>query len=122
LILFIYLKKLYKIYKGLVKKADEDPLVFLEIKFSLDSFKQPVTSMKNFFENLKNIKIKDDKKVIFEILCFKNQLRYICITPKSLRDLIEVAFYSQYTDIKILEVADYLSTLPPNIPNNNFDI
>ncbi len=122
LTLFVYLKKIYKIYKTLAKKADDDPAVFLEIKFSLDSFKQPVTSMKNFFENLKNIKIKDGKKITFEILCFKNQLRYICITPKSLRDLVEVAFYSQYTDIKILEVMDYLSALPPNIPNNNFDI
>jgi hypothetical protein len=122
LTLFVYLKKLYKTYKGLVKKADDDPMVFLEIKFSLDSFKQPVTSMKNFFENLKNIKIKDGKKIVFEILCFKNQLRYICMVPKSLKDLVEVAFYSQYTDIKILEVMDYLSALPPNIPNNNFDI
>jgi len=122
LVLFVYLKKIYKTYKALVKKADDDPTIFLEIKFSLDSFKQPVTSMKNFFENLKNIKIKDGKKITFEILCFKNQLRYICITPKSLKDLVEVAFYSQYTDIKILEVMDYLSALPPNIPNNNFDI
>jgi len=78
--------------------------------------------MKNFFENLKNIKIKDGKKVIFEIFCFKNQLRYICITNSSLKDLIEVAFYSQYPDIKINVALDYLSTLPPNIPNNNFDI
>jgi hypothetical protein len=54
----MYLKKIFKLYKNLVKKADDDPMVFLEIKFSLDSFKQPVTSMKNFFENLKNIKIK----------------------------------------------------------------
>jgi len=122
LVLFTYFKKIYKTYKALAKKADDDPTIFLEIKFSLDSFKQPVTSMKNFFENLKNIKIKDGKKITFEILCFKNQLRYICITPKSLKDLVEVAFYSQYTDIKILEVMDYLSALPPNIPNNNFDI
>ncbi|MDD4784077.1 MAG: hypothetical protein PHY32_00445 [Candidatus Pacebacteria bacterium] len=78
--------------------------------------------MKNFFENLKNVKIKDDKRIVFELFCFNNQLRYIIITPKSLKDLVEVAFYSQYPDIKIIESLDYLSTLPPNIPNNSFDI
>jgi hypothetical protein len=78
--------------------------------------------MKNFFENLKNIKIKEGKKVVFEIVCCKNQLRYLCIVPKSLKDLIEVAFYSQYPDIKINEISDFVCQLPPNIPNNNFDI
>jgi hypothetical protein len=105
-----------------LKKPEDDPMVFLELKFSIDSLKQPVTSMKNFFENLKNIKIKEGKNIIFEIFCFKNQLRYICIVPKSLKDLVEVAFYSQYPDINISESLDCLSTLPPNIPNNNFDI
>jgi len=122
LTLFVYFLKIFKKYQSQVKKNDEDPLVFLELKFSLDSFKQPVTSMKNFFENLKNIKLKDNKKIIFELFCFNNQLRYIVIAPKSLKDLVEVAFYSQYPDIKIIESLDFLSTLPPNIPNNSFDI
>jgi len=122
LILFRYFLKIFKQYKLQTKKTEDDPLIFLELKFSVDSFKQPVTSMKNFFENLKNIKIKDDKKIVFEISCFKNQLRYICIVPKSLKDVIEVIIYSQYPDIKIIESLDYLSTLPPNIPNNSFDI
>lgn len=121
-ILFRYFFKIFKQYKLQTKKTEDDPLIFLELKFSADSFKQPVTSMKNFFENLKNIKIKDGKKVVFEISCFKNQLRYICIVPKSLKDVIEVIIYSQYPDIKIIESMDYLSTLPPNIPNNSFDI
>jgi len=123
LALFIYFRKIYQGYKKqIAKPAEEDPLIYLELKFSSDSFKQPVTSMKNFFENLKNIKIKDDKKVVFEIICCKNQLRYLCILPKSLKDLIEVAFYSQYPDIKINEISDFVCQLPPNIPNNNFDI
>lgn len=122
LALFIYFKKIFAQYKKQISKPSADESVFLELKFSIDSFKQPVTSMKNFFENLKNVKIKEGNRVVFEILCFKNQLRYICIVPKSLKDLIEVAFYSQYPDIKISELSDPLSTLPPNIPNNNFDI
>ncbi len=122
LALFVYIKKFFKEYKKLTAKSDEDPRVFLEITFSQDSFKQPVTSMKNFFENLKNIKIKDGKTIIFEIICFKNQLRYFCITPKSLKDLVEVGIYSQYPDIRIAEVTDVLSTLAPNIPNVSFDV
>ena len=122
LALFIYFKKIFSQYKKQIAKPSADESVFLELKFSIDSFKQPVTSMKNFFENLKNIKIKEGNKIVFEILCFKNQVRYVCIVPKSLKDLVEVAFYSQYPDIKINELIDPLSSLPPNIPNNNFDI
>lgn len=122
LALFIYFLKIFTKYQTQVKKLDDDPLIFLELKFSIDSFKQPVTSMKNFFENLKNVKLKDGRRIVFELFCFNNQLRYIVITPKSLKDLIEVAFYSQYPDIKIIESLDYLSTLPPNIPNNSFDV
>lgn len=122
LALFIYLIKVIKLYKKLSKKADDDPTIFLELKFSNDNLNHPVLAMKNFFENIKNVKMKDGKNVVFEIICLKSQLHFLCITKKSLKDLVEVAFYSQYPEIKIVEVNDYLSTLPPNIPNQSFDI
>lgn len=43
-------------------------------------------------------------------------------TPKHFRYLVEAHLYAQYPDIEIKEVPDYVTDVPPVIPNKNWDI
>jgi len=57
-----------------------------------------------------------------EIVGFAQGVHFYIRVPKKYRKLVESAFFSQYPDAEIEEAQDYISFLPPDLPNHEFDI
>jgi hypothetical protein len=51
-----------------------------------------------------------------------NGVKFYVRTPKSSRNLVESAFFSQYPGVEINEVEDYTRKFPRNLPNEKYDI
>ncbi len=61
-------------------------------------------------------------KFSFEIVSIEGYVQFLVRTPSRFRDLVEAAFYSQYPDAEIIEVADYTERVPADVPNEEWDV
>jgi len=118
-VLFGIFADLFKTYLKELKKKELQP-IYLELKFPEEASQKPLQFMELFFSNIKNIKIAEDHNISFEIVGIENRLKFFIRVPKKIKDLITISFYAQYPDVVLVETKDYLSDLPPNIPNNEF--
>ncbi len=50
------------------------------------------------------------------------RVRFLIRTPDNYRNLIEAQIYAQYPDAEIMDVEDYITTLPKKIPSNDYEI
>lgn len=57
-----------------------------------------------------------------EIAGTAGAIHFYIYTEKKYISLVESSVYSQYPDAEILEVEDYTSTVPPDIPNKDWDL
>ncbi|MGC8881032.1 MAG: hypothetical protein ACP5OX_02130 [Minisyncoccia bacterium] len=60
--------------------------------------------------------------LVLEIVGFNQEVHFFIHAPKGLKQFLEAQFYAQYPDIEILPVKDYLSFLPPVLPNKDLDV
>ncbi len=120
-LLFWIFKSLLKKYHQILKIEDSQ-YSCLEIKFSAEAAQKPLQFLELFFNSLKNIKLEDNQNISLEIVGKDKLLRFILRVPIKIRDLISIALYSQYPNITIVEINDYLNDLPPYIPNKNYDL
>ena len=58
----------------------------------------------------------------FEIVGLNGEVHFFIRTQRKFRDLIESQIYSQYPQAEIREVEDYTKTVPPDVPNKNWDL
>jgi hypothetical protein len=58
----------------------------------------------------------------FEIVSIEGYIQFLVRTEVALRDLVESAVYAQYPDAEIVEVHDYIDTVPTVYPNDTHDI
>jgi len=58
----------------------------------------------------------------FELVGHAGGVHFYIRTPERFRNLLESAIYSQYPDIEIIEVEDYVDLLPMVLPNNIYDL
>lgn len=58
----------------------------------------------------------------FEIIGFAGGVHFYIRTPKSFKNLIESAIYSQYPDAEVHDAEDYLDLFPRTLPNKVYDI
>lgn len=58
----------------------------------------------------------------FEIISIEGYIQFLIRTEEKLRDLVETAVYAQYSDAEIIEVEDYVKTVPDKFPNKDFDM
>lgn len=65
---------------------------------------------------------KFNPKFSFEIVSLEGYVQFLIRTPSRFRDLVESAFYSQYPDAEIIEVADYVDRVPADVPNEEWDV
>ncbi len=57
-----------------------------------------------------------------EIVGSADGVKFYITTPSKFRNLIESSFFSQYPDVEIEEVEDYMKHLPEVIPNGDYDL
>ncbi len=108
------------------------PNMLLEIKLPRE-IKKPIRAMENVFNALFAIYDPpgDWKEHYFEgkvVLRFSVEITgidgiphfYIRI-PRGAKNVVESAFYAQYSEIEIVEVPDYVDMIPQDIPNNEWD-
>lgn len=58
----------------------------------------------------------------FEIVSIEGYIQFLIRTPVKFRDLVESALYSQYPDAEVVEVTDYVDTVPTKYPDPEHDI
>jgi len=49
-------------------------------------------------------------------------VRFYLRAPKKFRNFLESSFFSQYPNVEIVETEDYIKRLPPDLPNEEFDL
>ncbi|MEK7138969.1 MAG: hypothetical protein AAB799_02200 [Patescibacteria group bacterium] len=58
----------------------------------------------------------------FEMAGTGGEIHFYVRTQKKFRNLVESQIYAQYPDAELSEAEDYLSVLPPSLPNNEYDL
>jgi len=106
--------------------------VVLEIKIPREVVKTP-KAMEQFFTGLhasgRELKFKDKyfKGAIpnwlsVEIVGRGGDIHFFIRSQEKFRDLIESQLYAQYPQAEIYETDDYISSLPADIPNKEYDV
>jgi hypothetical protein len=107
--------------------------VFLEIRVPRNVLKTP-KAMENIFTGLHSLysgelsweDIYLKGKVMpwysFEIVGYAGGVSFFVRAPKSTRNLIESAIYSEYPDAEISSADDYINFMPNILPNDTYDI
>lgn len=107
--------------------------VLLEIKPPPDVEKSPKIA-ENIFAGLHGVYIKPVKwKANFfqgkvqpwfslEIVGNGGDIHFYVRVPEDARNLIEAQFFAQYPDAEIRVADDYVESLPPYLPNDNYDL
>lgn len=65
---------------------------------------------------------KFNPKFSFEIVSIEGYVQFLVRCPSKSRDLVEAAFFSQYPEAEIIEVADYVDRVPADVPNAEWDV
>ncbi|MFH1838660.1 MAG: hypothetical protein ABH808_04205 [Candidatus Kuenenbacteria bacterium] len=62
-------------------------------------------------------------KFSLEIVSLEGYIQFLIRTPDKFRDLVEAAFYAQYPEAEITEVADYTQNVPiEKFPSEEYDL
>jgi hypothetical protein len=75
---------------------------------------------KNWWEA--NIKGEVQRWFSLEMASFGGEIHFYIRTVSGLRNLIESHIYAQYPDAEITEVADYVDSVPADIPNDQYTL
>lgn len=109
------------------------PNMLLEVRLPR-SVTKPIRAMENVFNTLFAIYDApgDWKEHYFEgkvVLRFSVEIvgidgvpHFYIRIPRGARNVVESAFYSQYPEIELFEVPDYVDAIPQDIPNNEWDM
>ncbi len=106
----------------------------LEIKIPQESEKRPKT-MEEFFsslystydvmiDTLYDIYLEGvvDLWFSFEIVSIEGDIHFYIRTPVDSRKLVESQIYAQYPNAEIVEVDDYVTDVPDDIPSKDYDL
>ncbi|MDQ7814889.1 MAG: hypothetical protein RDU25_03755 [Patescibacteria group bacterium] len=58
----------------------------------------------------------------FEIVSIEGHIQFIVRTVRKYRDIVEAAVYAQYPDARITEVEDYVTRVPQQFPDEEWDM
>lgn len=58
----------------------------------------------------------------FEIISIEGYIQFLIRTEVAFRDLVEAAVYAQYPEAEVIEVEDYVDSVPSKYPNETHDI
>ncbi len=124
LIVFLVLAKIYFNYRRayLKKKEQEEKRIkdwsTFEIKITKDTEGGPKL-MENFFNNLKTF---SKGYLVFELVGIKKEVHFYLRFPREYQKILESLIYSIFPKVMIEKSEDYFSSLPPFLPNRQYDI
>lgn len=107
--------------------------VLLELKIPRNILKTP-KAMENIFSTMhalytgpkgfedRYFKGEDLSWLTCELVGYAGGVHFYVRAPKSARNLIESAVYSEYPDAEILEAEDYTQLMPSILPNAHYDL
>lgn len=134
-ILIIFLMAIQFYIRQLQEKQEMTvPYILLNIKVPKNNEQGPESVEKLFAHisgvgmKLKRSKLKDRIKDIgppkfsFEIISQGGKIQFLVRIPSQSRDLIESVFYSQYPNMEIEEVEDYVQKIPNNFFQSGYDL
>ena len=58
----------------------------------------------------------------FEIISIEGYIQFLIRTESAFRDLVEAAVYAQYPEAEIVEVEDYVDSVPQKFPNDTHEM
>ena len=130
-ILFIWTKKLYLCFIR-KKWSSKIKWVLLKIKIPREIFK-PHKAMEEIFNafgamhNLldwkkKWLEGKTLSPLSLEIATINGQSNFFIRTPEIYKDFVETSIYSQYPEVEIFPTEDYVTNIPNDVPNDNWDL
>lgn len=130
--LFRYLRRAYHIRIN-DKFINSRKWIVYEIKFPRENLKTP-KAMEQVFAAIhgyfsygftpwqKWIQGKVEIWTSFEILGRKSGTRFFVRFEADNKNIVEAGFFSQYPDIELTEVEDYLHDFPHDLPNDKYDL
>jgi len=106
--------------------------VLLEVKPPREVRKTP-RAMEQFFAGLhgtqrtpnwkeRNIEGQVQEWFSLEIVNQGGEVHFFIRSPLMYRNLIEAQIYAQYPEAEITQIDDYVSSVPPDIPNKEYDL
>ncbi len=60
--------------------------------------------------------------MFIEIVSLGGEIHFYLYAPKPMKNLLESSLYAQYPDAEIIEAQDYTELVPPDIPNEEWDL
>ena len=131
LILLFLVKGLWlkNVRQKFVQKMD---WVLLEIKPPAEIKKTP-RAMEQFFAGLhgaqrtinwkdRNLEGQVQEWFSLELISQNGEIHFFVRTLSKYRNLIEAQIYAQYPETEIVEVGDYVQSVPADIPNQDYDL
>ncbi|MBT6334934.1 MAG: hypothetical protein HOJ29_03000, partial [Candidatus Magasanikbacteria bacterium] len=58
----------------------------------------------------------------FEIISIEGYIQFVVRTEEKYQDLLEAALYAQYPEAEVIEIEDYVHTIPGEYPNETHDM
>ncbi|MCK5044751.1 hypothetical protein KAR26_03410 [Candidatus Parcubacteria bacterium] len=106
--------------------------ILLEIKPPIEVLK-PLRAMEAVFSGLWHIydppnpreKWLEGKFLLtlsLEIVSIEGEIHFYIRVPKNLRNMVEASIYSQYPDVEISIVDDYIKNVPKTMPNKEWEL
>jgi len=131
LLVIVFLKSwMYYIQRSYWQKLE---WIILEVKPPREIEKTP-KNMEQIFAGLwgsfGNVSTKYQKYIqgmlqdyfSFEVVGINGEIHFYLRLLKKYRNLVEAQIYSQYPQAEIKEVEDYVSQIPPDVPNKKWDL
>jgi hypothetical protein len=100
------------------EKKEVKDWVVLEAKINREILQTP-KAMEQVFNSLNVI---EKGCICLEIVGINREIHFIIRAPKEYKNLVISQFYSQYPEIEIKEIDDYLSSVSPTLPNKELDL
>jgi hypothetical protein len=123
LVIFLIVRIMYAMYRGEVghQWAHSQEWIFLSIKVPKENLTSTL-AVESIFGQMhalhssltfaqKYVEGKDQLWYSLELISLGGKVSFVIRTPKKARDLVEAAFYAQYPDAEIGEVADYMENI-----------
>ena len=134
LALFFFIKIFFWFYLPIKQKKfiDSYDYILLAIDVPKENYQSP-KAVESIFTTLSGAYSGPTKKEIyfegrvqlpfsFEIVSIEGYIQFLVRTPAIFRDLVEAAVFSQYPNANIIEVEDYVNSIPVEFPDENYNL
>ena len=129
-LLFKFVKELYHYWREETWEETLPPALHLKIRVPSDS-PRPFRAMENVYASLWQLHDPPNPREYWfegqyqmslniELVSTEGDVHFYLRVPKSSRQIVDSALYSQFSDAEFMEVEDYKKKVPQNVPNKDW--